>query len=851
MARRGVVGASLEVTPAPPSVGSDATPHSVWMLAAALGLVAAAGMYSFSGLTAVDAGLGVPWWALFIAFVLAEALVFHLTFGKHSVSFSLSELPITISLVVLAPPTAVAVRVGGSLTGLLLQRVRGVKLVFNVLSAALEVVGAIVVYRTVLGDANPIEPRGWLAALAAALTVDIISDATITAAISLHERRLDWSVAPEIVVTGIVAATTNTCLAIVTLLVLEHDPRAFVALAVIGALLVTAYRAWAHQVRRFGDLESLYEFSQSVDAMDHDSSDHGALATLSLSHALHLTGARRAEIVLDATDSTQRWSLDADGVGPRRLALDDGPAWWEFVSASTSSVTKQRSADADELRRLQSCDDVIAVPIRTSRAAHGHLLVSDRSDDVTRLRPEHVTLLETLSNHVAAELDTRELVRRLVVEAEEKHFLAMHDPLTGLPNRRHFAQRLGEALVAPKRTVGILLMDLDRFKEINDTLGHSAGDAVLSAVAQRLSGAVGDLALVARIGGDEFAMMLLDADAERVRDVAGRVHEVLQRSVVIDDVFVDVTASLGGAIAPLHGSDADVLIRRADVAMYVAKDRQAEFEMYSFERDVNDVRRLHLVTELRGAIAADGLDVVYQPQIDSATQRLSGVEALVRWTSSQYGPVGPDEFIPIAECTGLIDPLTDLVIGRALRDLASWRELGWTGSMSVNLSARSLAEAELVRNVSRHLAEAGIPASALTLELTESSVMRDVDHNVEVLRELDASGVTVSVDDFGTGYSSLAYLKRLPVRELKIDRSFTANIETGESDRAIVRATIRLAHDLGLRVVAEGVETAAAYELLRDWGVDTAQGYYFGRPMPASEIVRRITDRHLRIVSAV
>jgi diguanylate cyclase (GGDEF)-like protein len=411
----------------------------------------------------------------------------------------------------------------------------------------------------------------------------------------------------------------------------------------------------------------------------------------------------------------------------------------------------------------------------------------------------------------------------------------MHDALTGLPNRTSFHQQVDDRLAASGRGA-VLLLDLDRFKDVNDTLGHENGDALLREVGGRIRSVLRDGDVVARLGGDEFAILLPDVDGpEAATSVARSVVAVLERPFTLADVTVGVGASIGVALAPLHGADATVLLQRADVAMYTAKTDQSGVELYDLERDDHTTQRLALVGELRAAIAEGGLQVHYQPQIDLATGRVLGAEALVRWIHPTLGFVPPDDFIPVAEQAGLIGGLTKVVLTTALAECARWRSAVPDLRMSVNLSARSLLHASLPDEVAAALAEVGLPAAALCLELTETSVMLDPRRTIPTLNRLHALGITIALDDFGTGHSSLAYLKQLPIGEIKIDKSFVLGMTEDRFDEAIVCSIIDLARHLLVPVVAEGIEELAVGERLRAAGCAFGQGYGYARPMPAPQ----------------
>ena len=427
--------------------------------------------------------------------------------------------------------------------------------------------------------------------------------------------------------------------------------------------------------------------------------------------------------------------------------------------------------------------------------------------------------------------------RRAQTEALEHQ--ALHDALTGLPNRTLFVDRLRQAVIGAERRdqrLGVLFMDLNGFKDINDTLGHDVGDAFLVAMAQRLTRVLRDVDTIARLGGDEFAILPDGAgDLDALAHVARLVSAELEEPFEVDGTMLDASASVGIAMYPDHGRDAAVLMRHADLAMYAAKQRGGGFAVYAQRNEDESAARLTLYGELRGAIAAGKLTLHYQPKIDMRTGSVAGVEALVRWQHPERGLIGPDLFIPMAEQSELITPLTEWVLQAAITDLGRWRAQGIELSMSVNLSARNLHDGDIVPTVRRLLKEHGVPAASLTLELTESTIMTGT--GSRTLHELKTLGTKIAIDDFGTGYSSLAYLKRLPVSEIKIDRSFVTNLSTDNDDAAIVRPTISLGHNLGLEVVAEGVEDGTSYKMLAEYGCDYAQGYFISPPLPADELV--------------
>jgi diguanylate cyclase (GGDEF)-like protein len=432
-------------------------------------------------------------------------------------------------------------------------------------------------------------------------------------------------------------------------------------------------------------------------------------------------------------------------------------------------------------------------------------------------------------------------------QAEVNEHQALHDALTDLPNRTLFHDRVHQALASARRehiAAAVMIMDLDRFKEVNDTLGHASGDELLKQVGLRLRDSLRESDTVARLGGDEFGVLLPKVvDAEAAVAVARKLRTTLEEPFTLHGLALRMEASIGIALFPDHGSDVQSLLQRADVAMYVAKEHPAGCEVYTRERDEYSPDRLTLLTELRRGIDRGQLLLHFQPKADLRTGDIQGVEALVRWQHPERGMIPPDEFIPPAQKTGVITPLTMFVLDEALRQCRTWALQGMELCVAVNLSTRNLLDVHLPDTVGELLARWEVPARLLELEITESTILADPVRAMEILSRLDEMGIRLAIDDFGTGYSSLAYLKRLPVDELKIDKSFILGMEENENDAVIVRSTIDLGRNLGLRVVAEGVETAKAWNRLVSLGCDIAQGYYLSRPVPADQLTEWLRER--------
>jgi diguanylate cyclase (GGDEF)-like protein/PAS domain S-box-containing protein len=484
-----------------------------------------------------------------------------------------------------------------------------------------------------------------------------------------------------------------------------------------------------------------------------------------------------------------------------------------------------------------SAGGTYAVPVLLGTTLLGVLELSGRG-----LREPDANLARTLGV-IASQL--AQFIERKQSEDAVWHQV-LHDGLTGLPNRRLFHDRVDQAIERARRTgasLSVLLMDLDRFREVNDTLGHHTGDALLRELGRRLHACVRRSDTFARLGGDEFGFLLTDAGARGARELVARIQRALAEPFTLQQLPLEVEASIGIAVFPDHGDSVDLLLQRADVAMYVAKRGGEGFAFYDRDEDEHTSMRLTMVGELRRALEERELVVHYQPQVELDTGLVTGVEALVRWQHPSRGLLLPDEFVPTAERTGLMAPLARYVIDEALRQRREWRRIGHELTVAVNVSMRNLLDAAFPADVAALLERRRAPASCLELEITEHTAVADRFRAKAVLERLGGMGLRVAIDDYGTGYSSLAFLRRLPLHEIKIDRSFVRTMTTDRDDAVIVRSTIDLARNLGLRVIAEGVETAEIYDALVELGCDSAQGHHLSPPVPAHELTAWLADR--------
>jgi diguanylate cyclase (GGDEF)-like protein len=440
----------------------------------------------------------------------------------------------------------------------------------------------------------------------------------------------------------------------------------------------------------------------------------------------------------------------------------------------------------------------------------------------------------------------RRVTLRLRRQMEEIERRAYYDELTGLPNRALYRDRIEQAILAAERDgdqATLMLLDVDRFKEVNDALGHDTGDLLLQELARRLRETLRAKDTLARLGGDEFGILLPGASVEEAAFSASRIHAAFEAPFTLRGLALAVRTSVGIAAYPEHGEDLDVLLQHADVAMYVAKDARAGTAIYDAAEDENDAARLALAGQLRSAIENDELVLHFQPMAELESGRIVGAEALVRWEHPERGFIQPADFIPLAERMGLLNPLSRHVVESSLQQCAAWNESGLALRVSVNLTIPDLLDLQAPEWIAELLSEWGVRPEQLELEITESTILADPFRVRQVLNRLNELGVRLAIDDFGTGYSSLAYLKRLPVQRIKIDRSFVKDMCEDASDATIVRSTIELGRNLGLDVVGEGVESKEAWDALRALGCTLAQGYFIGKPMPADEFVVLLQQR--------
>ena len=821
----------------------------VWSLTATLAVtMVVIALVFLGGVGPADPRHHMPWPVLAAGFAVSAAMVVRFEFHGEAEALTFSEVPLLIGLVYATPDRLLLSAVVGCAAGVVLYRRQAPgKAAFNVVVQALETVVAVLCFHAALGHASATSARGLLAALAAASVADFVSEASVLVAITLSVGRPKASTLIPLCEAAVVVALINVTLGFVAVAALKTGWLGLAMFAVIGVVFGLGYRAHASLRRRHDDVERLYRFSRALSGLV----EVDEVVTAVLSEAKALLRCECAQISLHVPAGVLRCSLDRDDQSHQIMLPPGLEPFQARAEAANHAILLPRGVSPWALGRVPGMSelrDAVASPVPGDGGSLGVLLVGNRLGEQTSFQPADAKLLDALASQSGVVLRNSQLLDRLRHEAAAKEYQALHDALTGLANRTMFTERLDASLATRQGSaiVAVMLMDLDSFKEVNDTLGHGIGDAVLQQIAVRLARAAGPDGLVARLGGDEFAMVVSVADGRSA--VTTISHELLvaaQQPVSIDGLLLEVRASLGVSLAPEQGSDTATLLRMADVAMYQAKASRSGVEVYDPHRDQYTTRRLLLVSELHRALQTSSLELHYQPQAELVSGRITGVEALLRWTHPVYGVIPPDEFIPVAEHSGLIRPLTLWVLETALEQLAIWRREGRTLTMAFNVSARSVVDNELVADIARLLSTARITPSSLTLELTESALPANRARSESVLTGLSMLGVRLAIDDFGTGYSSLSRLKRLPVHEVKIDKSFVVSMVANHDDEAIVHSTVDLAHNLGLTVVAEGVEDEATWGRLNQFGCDTAQGYFVSPPLPAPLLAAWLATRHV------
>jgi diguanylate cyclase (GGDEF)-like protein len=792
------------------------------------------------GLLAVTIALAVPlvlhstelgeWWLLallFGAFLVGHFMTFRLEVGRQVMIATISAIPLAIALFLLPPLGVLVVRMAAATPVYFYRGPRdATKLSFNIVGCA----AATAVTAALVGTFMPLpvaEPRSWLVVLAAILAGEVVNFLAVAAAITIVQGQLmptrDLLRNAILLVVVLVAGVVGLLL----LLAVQVTAWSIPLLLGLTAVFAFGYRAYARSLDQHRNMGQLYDLTQEVRGLRTE----GELSDVLLPRVRTLLRAEYATLWLPGSGRHPELLLTAQEGRSGLLDRSRVPAELrERSSRSGRTVAVGPKMGDESLRRAlrrAGVTDAIIVPLKSGDAVVGCLEVANRLTDLNLFGPEDVKLLETLAAHTAVAVENSRLVARL-------RFDAYHDAVTGLPNRHRMLEALEEAvrIRAPGEVVALMIFDVDGLRDVNDSLGHVAGDKLLTEVGRRLTDNAPAGALVGRVGGDEFALSLRIDSAEAAVDLARTLRRKLQDPMPFGTkVRLDVDTAVGVAIHPDHGSDPEALLQRADVATIAAKSTESAVQLFNLGLESRSVRRLGLAGDLRRAIDAGELEVYFQPKIHIQRQELVGVECLARWKHPAHGWVAPEDFVAVAEHTGQLGRLTDLVLREGLLRCRDWARDGHPFTVAVNLSPRTLVDPGFPAHLEQLIAEYEVAPELLTLEITEHGVIADTDRPLPTLRRLRDIGVRLSVDDFGTGYSSLSYLRQLPVQEVKIDRTFVQGMATDPGDLAIVRAVVDLSRHFGLQVVAEGVESELALSQLADIGCDIGQGFYFSRPL--------------------
>lgn len=792
-------------------------------------LVAVGGALLHSGAGVTESLLPAPWWiALLIGlgYALAERFVFTIEYRREVLAISLSEVPTVFALAFLAPAVAIPLRILAGV-GLMVAvyRPKPFKVVFNAALCVFEMSVAFAIVRWFVSSEDFVGGH-FLVAVAVATAVATLGGViAVSLAVASFEGQLVRRLVSEVrtaMVVGPVSSSIATVAVAPALFGVGYSALSIVPIIAVWLVLLR----YGRLAQRHRDLSALHEFTAVVG----ESLDLEEVAGVAIEEVRRLLRAERTALHVvrrDGSVLTVASGVPA-GATARAEPLDAAGNWLDSLGSTPASWC---TIDEDGVVRssTERPSDRLVVPLRSGGSIIGVLVVAHRAGLTGVFDRSDLQRADTLGAQLSIAID------KAMLHADMEH-AAMHDALTGHANRSTFDRVVTHALAtrgaADTDVMAVLMLDLDQFKEVNDTLGHHVGDRVLVEFASRMQHLIDAEDLFARFGGDEFALFVRRPNVASVRQLADRILSAAHAPLALDGYDIVVTVSVGVAFCTDDDRDAAGLVRRADIAMYAAKHDHVGFEVYREEIDRRTPQRLALLGDLREVLDTGGLQIHLQPKLDLATGTVVGAEALARWEHPTRGWVAPDEFIRVAEETGLIRRLTDQVVTMAVRRARSWIDAGHDLTVSVNLSTLDLLDELLPERIAERLAEHGLAPDRLILEITESSLMADTPRTMSTVDRLHRLGVGLSLDDFGTGYSSLSYLRRLPVTELKIDRSFVANVVLDAQDEVIVRSTIELGHNLGLTVVAEGAENTPVLDRLRALGCDLGQGYGVARPLP-------------------
>ena len=824
-------------------------PRRVWAFIGVLALASAAvWTMALRGLDLPAFGLTpvLSWYWLALAFYLAEVLVVHLQFRKQAHTLSLTEIGLTLGLLLAAPSSLLIGQLVGTFVALVVNRRRSqlrqlAKFAFNLAELPLCSGIALLVFRSLASPADS-DPHLWVLVLFACAVAQIVGILLVSAVIAIAEERFQAPQLGRTLVTSTLGALATGSLGLAVVELLQVRPAAVLLLVVPVLATVAAFRGYMEQREQREHVEFLYESMRATQGAPEFGLAIGQL----LVAARRLFRAEYAEILLlPASDGggPLRSVSGAEGellMHPEeRFAPEDAAALAEIASVGSATLLARRRATRafDGFLRSRGLEDAIVAPLRGEDRTFGLLVVGERLGDVSTFAEPDVELLVTFAGHASILLENGRLEHSLAEVTELKEQLrhqAYHDALTGLPNRLNLLEAVQEELARGSSTA-VLYLDLDRFKTLNDTWGHSAGDELLAEFSRRLSGAIRGQDLAARLGGDEFAVLVRDADAEAAVSAARRMLDAIEGTYVLGCGDVACHLSVGIAVGTAGTADGEELIRNADIAMYSVKRSERAYSLYeaALHEKLRAQRQLGL--DLEAAIERREILVHFQPVVRLEDGEIEGFEVLARWPHPTRGLLSAADFLPAAEETGLTIELGRLVLQQALEAARRWPQ---RLSIWLNVAAAELANERLVDTLSEALKGNGVEPSRLVIEVTESGVIRGSDGALVAMRRLRELGVSLTIDDFGTGYSSLSRLAEFPIESVKIPKPFVDRLVGEEPDEAFVDAILRLGDSLGLAAVAEGIEHAAQAERLKQMGCRFGQGYLFGRPAPAAEVER-------------
>jgi diguanylate cyclase (GGDEF)-like protein len=796
------------------------------------------------------APVALPWWVLAGLFYLTEAKVVHLHFGRSAHSFSMSEIPVVYGIFFFSPAEFIVARlIGAGLALVISRKQRSAKLGFNLSQFLLCSVVALGVVRLLVVPGAPFGPRDWPTAFLATSAENMVGVFAVTAAISLAEGAPQHARIPRMLLMGAVVSLTNTSLALLLITVLFVEPAASLLFAVPIIAVFVAYRAYVSERQQHEGLEMLYE---STRILQRSPQIDQALVSL-LDHARKMFRAEVAEVsLLPQVEGLEilRTSVgpgeDVHMMQPVGTALDDGRLVQCVAERRAFLLAQGEPGSAAEGGRFRNA---IYAPLVGESRLVGTILVANRLSDLHPFDADDLKLFQTLASHTAVALENGQLEQSLSSLSrlkEELQHKAYHDALTGLANRAFFAQSVAQRLESTDASglvPVVLFLDLDDFKIVNDTLGHAAGDELLASVGERIQATLRTGDLAARIGGDEFAVLLWDTPEMPVaRRVAERLIGAFGSGTAQDGPTANAQVSIGVAAGHPGFGSADELLRNADVAMYSAKARGKNRVAFFEPEMATAVAARHTLTEaLQRAVAAEEFVLHYQPIFEVATGRMTGLESLVRWMHPTRGMVWPGEFIPVAETSDLILDIGRWVLDRSCRQAKEWHDR-WPElrdlQISVNVAGRQLEQPDFVDQVAEVVRSSGVDPATVVLEVTETTLLQNAEDAIAKLEALRSLGVGVAIDDFGTGYSSLSYLQRFPATAIKIARDFVAVDEADADSWELASAIVSMGRALRLTVIAEGVEEPFQLERLRKLRCSRAQGYYLARPLPTDELER-------------